>query len=231
MSNPYLEKAASMYNFWNDLTGKEHKDLTARKYHFERAIANKDTVEGLAKRIQDSGQRTFRARLKTGGGIATLAAAGLYGTNAYREHQNRIASANMQEIFMNKQAGVVSGATNLAKKAAPYAKKAGSSVGKGVGKVINKGLDVLNTAHGGKIKQMGLDTFGKSTPAYHKFVTARKKDRLNLVTGDNIDKLKKLHSQQSKARIGAYGSAAGISLAYAKGKKKSEDLPQSYYYY
>src|SRR5438128_768762 len=100
MPNPYLEKAASMYSFWNDLTGKDHKDLKARKYHLERAIANKDTVEGLSKSIHESGARTFRARLRTGGGIATLAAAGLYGTNAFKEHQDRIASKNMHDMFM-----------------------------------------------------------------------------------------------------------------------------------
>lgn len=227
MSNPYLEKAASMYEFWNDLTGKDHKDLKARKYHFERAIANKDTVEGLSKRIHETGSRTFKARMKTGGGFAALAAAGLYGTSAFKEHQDRAASRNMNELFLHKQAGVSSVAANLAKKTAPYAKKAGSLVGKGV----SKGLDVLNTANGGKIKQMGLNTFGKNTPAYHKFVSAKKNERLSLVAGDNIEKLKKLHSQQTKARVGAYGSIAGISLAYAKGKKKSEALPQSYYYY
>lgn len=219
-----------MYDFWNDLTGKEHKDLTARKYHFERAIASNDTVEGLTKRIHDSGHRTFKARMRTSGGLAAIAAAGIYGANAYKEHQNQVASRNMQELFLNKQAGAVSGSVNLAKKTLPYAKKAVSLVGKGAAKVVNTGLDVLNTANGGKIKQMGLDTFGDNTPAYHKFVNVKRNSQKDMVTGANLDKLKKLHSQQSKARVGAYGGIAGISLAYANGKKKSESLPQSYYY-
>ena len=231
MSNPYLEKAASMYDFWNDLTGKDHKDLMARKYHLERALANNDTVDGLAKRIHASGNRTFRARMKTGGGFAGLAAAGIYGAHAFKEHQDQIAANNMKEMFLHKQAGIVGASTKLVKKTVPYAKKAGRLVAKGTGKVVNTGLDVLNSAHGGKIKQMGLDTFGADTPDYRKFVSGKRNVQKGMVTGANLDKLKKLHSQQSKARVGAYGSAAGISLAYAHGKKKSESLPQSYYYY
>jgi hypothetical protein len=136
----------------------------------------------------------------------------------------------MQELFLNKQAGVASNSVSLAKKTVTYAKKAGSLAAKGTAKVVNTGLDVLNTANGGKIKQMGLDTFGDNTPAYHKFVSAKRKSQKDMVTGANLDKLKKLHGQQSKARVGAYGGIAGISLAYANGKKKSEALPQSYYY-
>jgi hypothetical protein len=218
MSNPYLEKRASMYDYWNDLTGKEHNDLRARKAHLERAIANGDSVESLSHRIKDTGRKTFRARTRAAGGVLGLATLGVVGANAYTNHQQEVAARNMHQYFaLQKQAGVAS-----------FLQK-GLGVMKSVGA---KALDVTNTAHGGKIKQFGVDTFGKHTPDFTKFVGGNRAAQSQMVQGGDLDKLKNLYSQQTKARVGVYGGAAGITLAYNQGKKQSQQqsLPQSYYY-
>lgn len=225
MSNPYLEKAASMYDFWNDLTGKEHSELTARKHHLEKAIANNDTVESLASRIKDTGQRKFKARSRLGIGLVGAAAAGLYGVGRYKEHQNEIASRNLQQLFMlDKQAGLVGGAAKVAGKIA-------KPIGKGVKTVGNAILNTVNTAHGGKVKEFGIKNLGgKHTPDYKKFVGSSRAEQKTFVTGANLDKLKKLHRQQRVAQVGVYGSAFGITKSYSDGKKQVQPGMPSYYY-
>lgn len=213
MSNIYLEKAASLYSFWNDFSGKEHSELKARKHHLEKALANNDTVEGLAGRIKSTGEKTFRARGRVGLGALGLAAAGIIGTKKYAERQDRIATENLRHLFvMQKQAGVASKAFS------------------GLKSVGSKALNTLNTANGGKVKQFAVDSFGKNTPNFKKFVGSNKRDQKGFVSGPQLDKLKKLHTQQRVAQVGVYGSAAGITAAYRSNKKsQSQTLPQYYY--
>lgn len=212
MSNPYLEKAASLYDFWNDFSGKEHNDLKARKHHFEKAIANKDTVEGLAGRIKSTGEKTFRARSRVAAGALGLAAAGIYATKKYTEHQDRIATENLRNLFvMQKQAGV-------ARKALSGLKSVGSGA-----------LNTLNTANGGKVKQFAVDNFGKNTPDFKKFVGASRKDRETFVSGPQLDKLKSLHRKQRGAQVATYGSAAALTAVYRSNKKSQPANPQYYY--
>jgi len=213
MSNPYLEKAASFYSFWQDVSGKEHNELKARKHHFEKAIANKDTVEGLANRIKHTGERTFRARGKVGLAGLGLAAAGLVGAKKYTDHQEHVATENLRNLFlMQKQAG-------LAQKAVSGLKSVGS-----------KGLDLLNTANGGKVKEFAVDTYGKNTPDFKKFVGAKKKAQLESVSGAQLDKLKKLHRKQRGAQVATYGSAAALTAVYRSNKKSQSQATPQYYY-
>lgn len=214
MSNPYLEKAASIYDFWQDFSGKEHKDLIARKHHFEKAIANNDTVEGLAARIKHTGDRTFKARGRVGLAALGLATAGVIGTKKYTEHQDSIATENLRNLFlMQKQAGIASKTVSGLK-----------SVGSGT-------LNILNTAHGGKVKQFGVDTFGKHTPNFKKFVGSNKTEQKKFVKGPELDKLKKLHNQQRLTQVGVYGSAGGLTAAYRMNKNKQNSAYQPQYYY
>lgn len=214
MSNPYLEKAASLYDFWNDFSGKEHNDLKARKHHFEKAIANKDTVSGLADRIKQTGNRTFRARGRVGLAALGLAATGIIGAKKYTDHQDRIATENLRNLFLlQKQAGVAGKVVSGLK-----------SVGSGV-------LDILNTAHGGKVKGFGATTFGKHTPDFKKFVGSSKADQKKFVTGPNLEKLKKLHTQQRVAQVGVYGTAGSLTASYRNNKKKQSTAYQPQYYY
>ncbi len=214
MSNPYLEKAASLYDFWNDFSGKEHNELKARKHHFEKAIANNDTVEGLASRIKQTGDRTFKARGRVGLAALGLAAAGIVGTKKYTEHQDHIATENLRNLFLlQKQAGIASKTISGLK-----------SVGSGT-------LNVLNTAHGGKVKQFGADSFGKHTPNFKKFVGSSKSDQKKFVKGPELDKLKKLHRQQRVAQVGVYGSAGVLTAAYRSNKNKQNTAYQPQYYY
>lgn len=214
MSNPYLEKAASIYDFWQDFSGKEHKDLIARKHHFEKAIANNDTVEGLAHRIKQTGDRTFRARGRVGMATAGLAAAGIIGAKKYTEHQDRVATDNLRNLFLlQKQASVASKTLS------------------GLKSVGSKTLDVLNTAHGGKVKQFGVDTFGKHTPDFKKFVGSNKRAQQKFVKGPELDKLKKLHRQQRVTQVGVYGTAGSLTAAYRSKKKNQNSAYQPQYYY
>lgn len=213
MSNPYLEKAASLYGFWQDLSGKEHNELKARKHHFEKAIANNDTVESLAAKIKTSGERTFRARGRVGLGAFGLATAGILGTKAYSEHQERVATRNLHNLYMlQKTAGVASKTLS------------------GLKSVGSKTLDIMNTANGGKVKQFGVDTYGKNTPDFKKFVKANKKGQRGFVEGPQLDKLKKLHMKQRVAQVGVYGSAGSLTLAYRNSKKNQATAYQPQYY-
>lgn len=228
MSNIYLEKAASMYDFWNDLTGKEHSDLKARKHHLEKAIANGDTVDSLSSRIRHSGEKTFRARGRVALGAAGLAAAGIIGSKAYTEHQDRIAARNLHNLFiMQKQAAVAKGAFSGLKSIGSKAVKAPL---KGVKYVGNKSLDVLNTANGGKVKEFGVGTFGKHTPNFKKFAGSNHKEQQKFVSGPSLEKLKKLQSQQRRAQLGVYGSAGSLTLAY-RNRKPAQPTYQTPNYY
>ncbi len=231
MSNPYLEKAASIYEFWNDFSGKEHNELKARKAHLEKAIANNDTVEGLASKIKNSGTKTFRARGRAGLAGLGLGVAGLVGLNRYTEHQDRVATDNLRNMYnFQKQAGVISTAKKVVT-SAPV-KAAVSAAGKAGKKVGITALKTLNTAHGGKVRQFGMDTFGKHTPKFEKFIKADKATQRSYVSGPDLDKLKKLHTQQRATKLGVYGGAAGLTYQYSEGKKKAQQqaLAQSYYY-
>lgn len=214
MSNIYLEKAASLYDFWQDFSGKEHNELKARKHHFEKAIANKDTVEGLSNRIKQTGQRTFRARGRVAGAALGLATAGVFGAKKYTEHQDQVATENLRNLFLlQKQAGVA------------------GKVASGLKSVGSKTLNVLNTAHGGKVKQFGSDTFGKNTPDFKKFVGSNRSEQRKFVKGPELDKLKKLHTQQRVAQVGVYGSAGALTAAYRSNKNKQSTAYNPQYYY
>lgn len=214
MSNPYLEKAASLYSFWNDFSGKEHNELKARKHHFEKAIANNDTVEGLASRIKSTGERTYKVRGRVALGALGLATAGVLGAKAYTEHQDRVATENLRNLFLlQKQAGVAGKAFS------------------GLKSVGSKTLNVLNTANGGKVKQFGVDNFGKNTPNFKKFVGANKSEQKKFVKGPELAKLKKLHTQQRVAQAGVYGSAGSLTVAYRSNKNKQNTAYQPQYYY
>lgn len=214
MSNPYLEKAASLYDFWNDLTGKEHSDLKARKYHLERALANNDTVDGLAHKVKVTGARTFRARAITGGGLAATAAAGLYGVNKYTDHQNEKARRNLYAMLeMQKQAGLLQGTAPLL-----------SQMGRITRSFTNSAVDLANTAHGGKVKEFAQSKFGADTPNFKKFVQKSKRRQeaftLAKLGRGSRDELRNLRADQRAAQIGLYGPAAATAYAYHKGKTK-----------
>ena len=180
-----------MYEFWQDLGGKEHSDLKARKHHFERALANGDTVEGLSHKIKDTGQRTFKARSRVAMGAAGLAAAGVYGVKKYSDHQTEVAHRNLTSLYeLQKRASVARKVLGKAKAATTVVAKTGV---KAVKKVVNTGLDFMNTAHGGKIKQFALDNVkSKHIPNFSKFVGASREGRTAFVSGDKLEKLKKL---------------------------------------
>lgn len=227
MSNLYLEKVASLYDFWNDFSGKEHADLKARKHHLEKALANNDTLESLSGRIKNTGEKTFRARSRVAFGAAGLAALGIAGSKVYSDYQNRVAERNLRELYSLQKRASAAGAFAGLKSAGNTAIKKTVDGTKYVG---NKTLDVLNTTHGGKVKEFGVSTFGKNSPNFKKFIKADRKEQLKLVSGPNLDKLKKLHSQQRRAQIGVYGSAGALTLAY-RSRKNNQPAYQSPYYY
>lgn len=244
MSNPYLEKAASLYDFWNNLTGKEHADLKARKYHLERAIANGDTVEGLSKKIKTTGAKTFRARAIAGGSLGTAAALGLYGAKKYSDHQNDIARENLYAALEMQKMASESDPWK-APKGAKWAPGQSSSpkarpgltrslkglnrfgpVLSGLGAVASQGtksvINLVNTAHGGKVKAFGEASFGKSTPNFKKFIgkSGPRQDAFVLAKlGKNSrNELRSLKAKQRAAQVGVYGTAAAGMYAYNKGK-------------
>lgn len=222
MTNRYLEKAASLYDFFNDLTGKEHSDLKARKYHLERAIANKDTIESLSQKIKLSGARTYRARAATAGGLAATAAVGLYGAKKYTDNQNEKARQNLYAALeMQKQAGLLRKLIPVTSRFAAVAKSA-----------TNSALDIVNTAHGGKVKEFAHQKFGGETPDFKKFLGKKKKEQDYMMFKnfgrDAKSNLRNLRTKQRAAQIGVYGTAAGTAYAYSKGKTKGRNEAYGY---
>lgn len=234
MNNPYFEKAASLYSFLHDFSGKDYSDLKARKHHLERAIAHGDTVEGLSAKINDAGKRTFRARGIVGAGAVGAAALGVAGSHAYSTHQNEKARKNMMKILaLQKQASFRrSGFSKMVRRSKSVVANA-MQVAKDVGSAT---LDVVNTAHGGKIKQLGMDTFGGyKTKDFKKFSTASTQTQRKMLYrkggAEALSKFKDLQRKQRVARVGVYGTIGGAGLAYSKGKAsaRQEMYQQGYY--
>ena len=223
MTNIYLEKAASIYDFWNDFTGREHSDLKARKYHLEKALANKDTVEGLASKVRETGARTFNARMKVGAGVAGLAAAGAYGAHKYREHQDQKAVENLRTIFqLQKQAKLINSSTPVSSSFARALKETGRSV-----------KDLINSAHGGKVDEYAYNKFGGNTPKFQKFQRKSEKVqsryvRRNFGQGE-AQKLQKLYDRKRSAQMRVYGTLAGGVAAYKSGQNSGRKETRSYY--
>lgn len=225
MSNPYLEKAASLYDYWKDLTGSEHSDLKARKAHLERALANGDTPESLSRKIQETGARTFKARAKTGGGLLAAGAASVYGAHKYSEYQADKARDNLVKILeMQKKASLLQNFKPVISSMAQVSKATGKAF-----------IGSVNKAHGGGVKEFAYGKFGGETPDFKKFIKKSPKRQqiyARVKWGKPAEQeFKKLKMQQRVNQVGVYGTAAAGVLAYNKGKEQGriEASGSSYY--
>lgn len=237
-----------MYDFWKDVSGKDHHDLKARKAHLERAIANGDTPESLAKKVHMSGRRMFRARAQAMGGVAGVGVATAVAAKKYSDYQNRLAADNLKAVMgFNKEAqvDVTKFWSSVRAKVKPMAKKT-FKVGKDT---FDSGIDVINTAHGGKVKQFGENAFGVDNPSYKKFQNASAASKLRQVYrnaaqkagpakadrrkagSDALRELSSLQRKQRSAMTGVYGTAAITSYAYSKRDKKGRMASTPQYYY
>lgn len=264
MDNKYLEKIASMYDFWNDLSGKEHKDLKARKAHLEKAIINKDTPASLGRKINTTGRRMFRARSQAIIGLASVGAAGAFGAKKYADQQNEIAKNNIQSMLgMDKKAAINPGKfwSTVKNTRQPFRAggravfKTGNIVFKkglkAVDKTVKKGVDVVNTAHGGKIDEFAVKKMGLDTKAYKKFKNATPTGQLRqayragakdmgagasksqrMAGGSRaIKDLTTLRKKQTAAKVGTYGTVAAGVTAHVKSDKKNQVSATNQYYY
>lgn len=234
MSNVYLEKASSLYEFWDNVSGKKYSELKARKHHLEVALANKETPRSLGHRAEVAGKRMFRARAQAAGGVAGIVGATVAGAKIYENHQVEKTKANLREL-MSKQAGLSqvfsSGFKEGAKKGAETAKSTLSQTVKDSGRGI---LSSINTAHGGKVGGMGDRVFGPKSKLGKEFQSGSHADREKLIKEHAPGKLGELHHLRRKqrvAQVGVYGTGAAIGGAYLKGKSsgRNEVLQNQYY--
>lgn len=236
MSNPYLEKSASLYDFWNNFSGKEYNNLNARKMHLETALSNKETPHSLGVRAKVAGRRMFRARAQAAVGLAGAVGATLGGAKAYENHQNKKTREMLSEL-MSKQAGLGSlFRPGLASEAASASKSAFSTIkqtAKDSGSAI---IGHMNTAHGGKVKDFGESLFkgpGR-TQKIKEFTEGSHEVREGLTKAhapDRLGELSMLRRKQRVAQVGVYGTTAAVGGAYLKGKSKGRnEVLQAQYY-
>lgn len=234
MSNVYLEKASSLYEFWDNVSGKKYNELKSRKHHLEVAIANKETPRSLGYRAEVAGKRMFRARAQAAGGAIGLVGATVAGAKAYENHQVEKTKANLREL-MSKQAGISkifsSGFKEGARKGANTAKSTLSQTVRDSGRGI---LSSINTAHGGKVNGLGDRAFGYKSKLGDEFRNASHPEREELIKEHAPGKLGELHHLRRKqrvAQVGVYGTGAAIGGAYLKGKSsgRNEVLQNQYY--
>lgn len=256
MENIYLEKVASLYDYWKDVTGKEHHDLKARKHHLERALANKDTPESLSKKIHSTGRRMYRARAQGALGLAATATTGVIAAKKYSDRQNEIAAQNMKRMMV-KSAGVkLDRFWSTIRESSKPIKVTGRAVFRTGNLVFKSGVDKINTAHGGKVKEYGAKVFGVDTPDFKKFSGSSSYSQLrqayrkgakaaNPKSGSAeyrkfkrteggkaaLRELSDLHKKQRVAKVGVYATVGASGAAYVKGKKTGRVESNNYRYY
>ncbi len=209
MSNPYLEKAASLHDFYRDLSGRHYNELKTRKHHLEVAMANKETPRSLGRRADVAARRMWRARAQTAGAAGLIVGGTIAGATAYTHHQNEKIRQNIRDI-MTKQAGMF------------------DSIARGAKGAANKVLDTANTAHGGKIATFGESLYGRVGKNAKQWDRGDFHDRVSMVSSthpDKVDELRSLRKKQQTAKVGLYGSTAaavGATYAVKKGTTPNE---------
>lgn len=249
MSNIYLEKIASIYDYWKDVSGKDHHDLKARKAHLEKALANGDTPESLAKKIGTSGRKMFRARAQGLAGLTIIGASAAIAGNKYANHQNEVAADNIKQMMMLKSAAIdVKKFWGTVKSTRKPIAASGRAVFRTGNVVFKSGVNAINTAHGGKVREFALKEFGEHSKLTKNFTSGSKKTQMRQAYknaakkgGDKaakkdagrkaVNELRSLHEKQRNAKVGVYGSVGAVAYAHNKGKKEGRiDATQRMYY-
>jgi len=240
--NRYLEKAAGIAKYWDNLTGSSMRKHLSEAASLSFAKANPEkTIDGSLAAAELARDAMFNTRIVTGAGVVGAGAASLTGLKAYANHrENKILNQLSQNYGQQKEARV----TDYVGKAADVLHSAGHSVVDGVEYVGKSVLGTVGKATGAGLRDWRHDIGLKDLKSLNmKDPESIKKglmwkgtshhnlsgEPLSQFVDKGLASLDAAKKERSNARY-LIGAGLGVTaLAHSKGKREGLDSSAQYY--